>query len=116
MSAPDLNRRRFLGASAAAVTAAALAPGDALAAPPEPGAESGLLIRGPDGALYLIGDDKLAAFRLPDNETTKLRPVLAGVAGARHMSASVLRRASAVCATYGRGLTFVDLGAVRRGD
>ncbi len=115
MSAADVNRRRFLGASAAAVAAAALTAGDALAAPPER-ADAGLLIRGPDGALYLIGDEKLAAFRLPDTEATKLRPVLAGVAGTRHMSANVLKTASAVCATYGRGLTFVDLGSARRGS
>ncbi len=113
MSAADVNRRRFLGASAAAVAAAALGT-EALGAPPER-ADAGLLIRGPDGALYLIGDDKLAAFRLPDPEATKLRPVLAGVGGNRHMSANVLKGASAVCATYGRGLTFVDLGAARRG-
>ncbi len=112
MSAADVNRRRFLGAAAAAV-ATALGAGEALATPPA--AESGLLIRGPDGALYLIGDDKLAAFKVPDSEATRLRPVLAGAGGTRHMSASVLKRASAVCATYGRGLTFVDLGAIRRG-
>ncbi len=113
MSAADVNRRRFLGASAAAVAAATLGASEALAAPPER-ADSGLLIRGPDGALYLIGDEKLAAFKLPDTEVTKLRPVLAGVGGTRHMSANVLKGASAVCATYSRGLTFVDLGAVRR--
>ncbi len=113
MSAADVNRRRFLGAAAAAAAAAALGLDETLAAER---ADSGLLIRGPDGALYLIGDDKLAAFRLPETEVTKLRPVLAGASGTRHMSANVLKGASAVCATYGRGLTFVDLGSARRGS
>ncbi len=74
-----MNRRRFLGTTAPAVAAVGLAGIVAGAAGAEPSAESlqlqaaGTLLRGPDGALYLIPDEKLAALRLPDEKAYEIR-------------------------------------------
>jgi hypothetical protein len=40
----------------------------------------GTLLRGPDGNLYFIPQDKLAAFRVPDKGTQQMEAKLAGAA------------------------------------
>jgi hypothetical protein len=76
----------------------------------------GTLVRGADGELYFIPDEKLDAFRLPQTKAGSARKLVAG--SGEVMTLSVLRgpavRKAGLAASETTTVSVVNVGAIRQ--
>jgi hypothetical protein len=110
------SRRRFLAGSAFASAGAALISFDPPIATAALQADrpGGTILRGADGALYLIPDDKLRPFRLPESKAAALRAAIGKSRAVDVLPNRTAKRIGLVTGDDDPTLIVIDVGALRQ--